>query len=592
MAVTTTKTNKPLNPRGNDQSPKEFNRAKLYSGKALDFDGVNDYIDAGTLDITGYSAISIATYLNADDVSSTQRVVSLKHTGGDDIRFTILSNKIYLSTDDGTLYQVSEDINAGEWYYIVMSFDGSTIKGFINGVEFDSTSASFDFSTADGALNLGRTTSASLYYDGELANTKIFNTALTAAQVANLYNNPEKIVPTGVANSALKLWFPMQEGAGTTAYDGSGNGNHGTISGATWTHGIGAPVSQTAVIDWNKGQNNLTYSEDFSQYGTGGDAVVTSGFSAPDGSNNAYKISSALSNGSIFRSGESGANYYRSIYARTTSGTGTVDLLSYFENTNNTFTITEEWQRFEVNTTDSSGGVNNFYGVDFRNPSATLNEVILWGAHTKSDSSSGPYVPTFGTTQTSDVLLPQGLTTGRDITGVNLFTYARKQSALNLDGNSWAEVHDNASLDFGTGEFTLEAWVIKNYVNSGSSINVIMSLGDNVASANNTGLTANSTNVGFKYVGYQTHNVTTGDWVHVVGVYDETNAILYVDGVEETTTARTAINITNALVKQIGRDSTTSRYYADQIAQPRIYNRALTADEVQKNYEAGKNTYS
>lgn len=119
-----------------------------------------------------------------------------------------------------------------------------------------------------------------------------------------------------------------------------------------------------------------------------------------------------------------------------------------------------------------------------------------------------------------------------------------------------------------------------------------MSLGDNVASANNTGLTANSTNVGFKYVGYQTHNVTTGDWVHVVGVYDETNAILYVDGVEETTTARTAINITNALVKQIGRDSTTSRYYQDQIAQPRIYNRALTADEVQKNYEAGKNTYS
>ena len=47
----------------------------------------------------------------------------------------------------------------------------------------------------------------------------------------------------------------MQEGAGTTAYDGSGNGNHGTISGATYTHGIGAPVSQTAVIDWNKGTN-------------------------------------------------------------------------------------------------------------------------------------------------------------------------------------------------------------------------------------------------------------------------------------------------------------------------------------------------
>jgi hypothetical protein len=64
-------------------------------------------------------------------------------------------------------------------------------------------------------------------------------------------------------------------------------------------------------------------------------------------------------------------------------------------------------------------------------------------------------------TSNPEVLLPQGLTTGRDITGVNLFENVRKQGALNLDGNSWAEVHDNASLDFGTGSFTLEAWVKK-----------------------------------------------------------------------------------------------------------------------------------
>ena len=84
--------------------------------------------------------------------------------------------------------------------------------------------------------------------------------------MADLYNNPEKVVPTGVDNTALKLWLPMQEGAGTTAYDGSGNGNHGTISGATYVHGIGAPVSQTAVIDWNKGTNISEHSEEFSRF--------------------------------------------------------------------------------------------------------------------------------------------------------------------------------------------------------------------------------------------------------------------------------------------------------------------------------------
>ena len=52
MAVTTTKTNKPLNPRGNDQSPKGYNRAELYTGKALDFDGVNDYVEVTNITVT------------------------------------------------------------------------------------------------------------------------------------------------------------------------------------------------------------------------------------------------------------------------------------------------------------------------------------------------------------------------------------------------------------------------------------------------------------------------------------------------------------------------------------------------------------
>jgi hypothetical protein len=50
--------------------------------------------------------------------------------------------------------------------------------------------------------------------------------------------------------------------------------------------------------------------------------------------------------------------------------------------------------------------------------------------------------------------------------------------------------------------------------------------------------------------------------------------------------------MTNSEVKLIGRDSAGTRYYKDQIAQPRIYNRALTAEEVQRNYNAGKNIYT
>ena len=89
--------------------------------------------------------------------------------------------------------------------------------------------------------------------------------------------------------------------------------------------------------------------------------------------------------------------------------------------------------------------------------SGTSGNIYIQDAQAITGSSVGPYIPTLSTAQTSAVLLPQGLTSGRDITGVNLFENVRKQGALNLDGNSWAEVHDNASFDLTN--LTLEAWV-------------------------------------------------------------------------------------------------------------------------------------
>ena len=129
-----------------------------------------------------------------------------------------------------TSYVDSEAIEANKWYFIVGTHTPTENKIYINGV-LNATATAGNLTTAPNQIYLG------LYapgwvnpYNGQIANAKIFNTALTAAQVADLYNNPEKIVPTGVSNDALKLWLPMQEGAGTTAYDGSGNGNHGALA--------------------------------------------------------------------------------------------------------------------------------------------------------------------------------------------------------------------------------------------------------------------------------------------------------------------------------------------------------------------------
>ena len=142
--------------------------------------------------------------------------------------------------------------------------------------------------------------------------------------------------------------------------------------------------------------NLITYSEDFSSsYWEKGGVTVGGGYLAPDGSNNAYKVSGVI-----------GSSYLKSIdnqvtqpsnsctiWAKTTSGVGVVSLADILVST---FVVTEEWQRFEVKNTSTTG----MYAVDFRSNQCTLSEVIIWGAQTESNHQSTSYIPTNGATAT------------------------------------------------------------------------------------------------------------------------------------------------------------------------------------------------
>ena len=192
--------------------------------------------------------------------------------------------------------------------------------------------------------------------------------------------------------------------------------------------------------------NKVRYSEDVTQWELLSGATRQGGFSDPRGGNNAYKISGA---GSAARENLSSllATDARSIWARTVSGSGTAQLCTFNENTNNLFTITEEWQRFEVIGDTLELGSLAFYGVDFRG-SGTLNEIILFGAQAEEQDFVTSYIPTNGSvaTRLGDKIQNAGSTdTINSEEGVLYFEGA---ALTNVDGVA----PRNLSLSDGTGD--------------------------------------------------------------------------------------------------------------------------------------------
>ena len=147
--------------------------------------------------------------------------------------------------------------------------------------------------------------------------------------------------------------------------------------------------------------NKLVHSEYFDSWASN-HVNKELGYLAPDGTYSAYKITSTDggANSNVYLASAVLADDTRSIWARTTSGTGTAELLTYFGNTNNLFTITEEWQRFEISSVTTSIGETNFYAVDFRGGDGTLSEVIIWGAQAEEGSYPTSYIPTYGVSAT------------------------------------------------------------------------------------------------------------------------------------------------------------------------------------------------
>lgn len=176
-----------------------------------------------------------------------------------------------------------------------------------------------------------------------------------------------------------------------------------------------------------------------------------------------------------------------------------------------------------------------------------------------------------------------------------VWTTGKTNSALFFDGiDDYITVADSANLNPSTG-LTLSAW-IKWSINPTTGLSWASIINKGVDNQyrlqHNVGNTAFEfairTGAGNKWVQSNTIPVQNV-WYYVVGTYDGSSLKIYVDGVLEKSTIFSGNIIGSNYPLDIGRRAITNdRYFNGTIDEVNIYSSALTAEEIQNIYIAGK----
>lgn len=197
----------------------------------LSFDGDGDYVDTATILSTSDATapMSIGGWIRTGEASTGAFWGQYIQSNSNRFAGYISGGKvIYFKA--GTIAISDTYVDDGGWHHVVFTKAGSGSNGvslYIDGVLEDTGTDSLAFS--NNAFRIGHWGDvASTYFDGEIADVRVYDDVLNAQEVLDLYNN------TPIDDTNLVGYWKLDEGAGNTATDSSDSGNNGTITGATW----------------------------------------------------------------------------------------------------------------------------------------------------------------------------------------------------------------------------------------------------------------------------------------------------------------------------------------------------------------------
>ncbi len=573
-----------------------------------------------TLPTTGYTYVSWARVIIS---STTYRTLFRTLPNDHPLLIQIGTDNLgYFDNDTAAFQDSGYDITPIEdlWVQYTVVGDTSSSIFYINGTQVGTTSSGASGNTHNA---WGGWTTQPFGY---VANMFYYNRKLNLAEITQNYNYLSSrfpnIVTSGLVVNVQAGNASSYPGSGTTwtnlvdnstytitsgTYD-SANGGSIVFNGSSTFVSIGTPLSS--------GTNYTIEAWVFATSTASSHNIVSS-------SNNVFWVSAGTLYGGIAGSYSlvSSANFPTSVWKHVVlTFSDTANRMTLYingtqvnQNTNVTQSFTSEV--FRIGSHVSGGTPVSFWNGKIAQVRIYNTELTAANVLTNFNATKGGYLvattnlvlyydptdtasyPGTGTTLTS--LVGSGL--NGTMTSV---TYTSPY--LNFNGStSQVSVADNAALEPGSGDWTVEVW-LRYSVIAGRTRTYLSKTNNGGGAADwGYGLRTNAgTSATYFEVGNGTTSinspstpVTTGTWYQIVGVWTNiaTNSIaLYKNGgfVGSNSHSFTSVkNTTTPLYLGNYNGNEFAQQFEGDMGVVRIYSRALTASEVQNNYDANKSTY-
>ncbi|MGB6834128.1 MAG: IPT/TIG domain-containing protein [Candidatus Acidiferrum sp.] len=158
-------------------------------GGALSFNGTNAQVvinDAASLHLT--TAVTLEAWVNPSSAPTNWQDVIYKaidnyyleagSTNGDKPGAGVL-----LTSSAEPLAYGSAQLAASTWTHLAMTYDGTTLKMYVNGVLATSTAQTGTITTSTDALQIGGDTTYGQFFKGLIDEVRVYNVALTQTQI-------------------------------------------------------------------------------------------------------------------------------------------------------------------------------------------------------------------------------------------------------------------------------------------------------------------------------------------------------------------------------------------------------------------------